>query len=551
MWFMVLIFGGALGASWGLTFLAMLLGRHFRILDYPDKERKRHARATPRTGGLAVLGTVLVGVLALSFDSDALGGLEPSSGHFLAMLALSAGLLCLLGLWDDKWGMQARTKLFWQVLAILPFVCLGRSSTAVNVLGWRLDSLALTIPLILFWLVSCTNFVNLMDGLDGLASSVGLIIALATAALAILDHHQQAALMSFVVAGALTGFLIHNRPPARIFLGDSGSLPLGFLLGALSLESAAKKAAGMTLAVPLVLLCIPMFDTSMAILRRKLNGRRIGQGDRAHIHHCLRDRGLSATQTLLSISAMCAMTAAAAIASTAWNSDWLAVGTCLGLLTYLVLGRVFGFDETMLLARHVQAISGLIRGLSRALRGRLFAIRLEASVDSGRGDLWEKIVKRARRLPGVELTLTCEELSSGREVASRSWSSPSIPPESGTEWAVSYAVPREDGLIVRAFARGQLPVAGSALPFQELAEMLAALCRYWPIDAMHAPAAVPSLELPVNLPVWTEPRAATQVNISAPARAGDEPQILSPRWPAHVGIHRELPPGSTVEQDAA
>src|SRR5207253_178463 len=146
--------------------------------------------------------------------------------------------------------------------------------------------------------------------------------------------------------------LLHNWPPARIFLGDSGSLPLGFLVGALAIEASVKKAAGLTLAVPFVLLSIPMFDTSMAILRRKLNGRKIGQGDRAHIHHLLRDRGLTPTQTLLAIGSMCLATATAAILATIYRNDLIAVALCCGLLALLIAGRVFGFDELVLLSRH-------------------------------------------------------------------------------------------------------------------------------------------------------------------------------------------------------
>src|SRR5262249_59995404 len=122
---------------------------------------------------------------------------------------------------------------------------------------------------------ACSKFVNLVGGLDGLAGSVGLIVSLAVAVLAWWNQVPTAAVLALSLAGAVVGFLAFNWPPARIFLGDSGSLPLGFLVGALSLEAAAKKAAGLTLAVPVVLLSIPMFDTSMAILRRKLNGRKI------------------------------------------------------------------------------------------------------------------------------------------------------------------------------------------------------------------------------------------------------------------------------------
>jgi hypothetical protein len=338
---------------------------------------------------------------------------------------------------------------------------------------------------------------------------VGLVIAIAVAALAGLEHLTEVSLLATALAGALAGFLLHNWPPARIFLGDSGSLPLGFLVGALSLEASAKKAAGLTLAVPFVLLCIPMFDTSMAILRRKLNGRRIGQGDRAHIHHCLRDRGLSPTQTLLVMGGLCGVTAAAAILSTVLGNDFYALGTCALLLAFLIAGRVFGFDETMLLVRHVQAVGGFLQRAPRVLRARFVVVRLAESAASGRLDLWNKIVHRARLLPGVEVEFVCRHIPSGRELIALAWAKERSPAADSPTWHVSYSVPRGAGVCARAEARGVLPASGDALPYHELAEMLALLCRNWPVGAAS--------------PVDTAPRPA--------APNSQEPMILSPHWP--------------------
>lgn len=528
MWPMVVTLGLALASSWTLTHLALLFGERFRILDLPDQERKRHARATARTGGLAVCLTMLAGTAALAWFGYGDVASGPPS-QFTTLLGLSTALLCGLGLWDDKWGLPARTKLTWQVIAILPFVWWGRSTTAINLYGWQFEGALLTVPLILFWLVSCTNFVNLMDGLDGLASTVGLIIALAVAALAGLERLTEVSMLATILAGSLVGFLLHNWPPARIFLGDSGSLPLGFLVGALSLEASAKKAAGLTLAVPFVLLSIPMFDTSMAILRRKLNGRRIGQGDRAHIHHCLRDRGLSPTQTLLAIAGLCAATSVAAILSTAFDNGLIAIGSSIVMLALLVGGRVFGFDETILLLRHVQAIGSCLRRMPRELRARFVIVSLATSVASGQLDLWHKIVKRARRLPGVEIEFVCEHQPTGRELVSLTWKTSLPSTADGAQWCVTYAVPRGDGFCARAEARGEMSPGGDALPYHELAEMLAALCRNWPVD-------------PADL---TDPAPAPDESGS------DEPRILSPHWPTAEDRGHDVAKRRAMGRDAA
>jgi len=530
MWSLVLPFALALVVSWLLTHGAVLIGRRWRILDYPDKERKLHARATPRTGGLALCGTLALGSLAM-FQTGAWSGVsEERIEGFVRALMISTGLLCALGLWDDKWGMRARTKFFWQILSVLPFICWGRTSTAVHLFGWHIESTLVTVPLIMFWLVSCTNFVNLIDGLDGLASTVALTIVLAVGVLAGINEQIDVALLATLLGGALLGFLGHNRPPARIFLGDCGSLPLGFLVGALSLEASAKKAAGLTLAVPFVLLSVPMFDTSMAILRRKLNGRKIGQGDRAHIHHCLRNRGLSPTQTLIVIGGLCSATALVAILSTVLGNDLIAIGACAVLMGLLVAGRVFGFDETLLLLRHLQAIGNFLKGAPRALRARFIVVRLQESVAAGRLELWNKIVNRARRLPGTEVEFVCEHYDSGRQIVSLSWISERAATADGPLWRISYSVPRAGGLVMRAEAQGRLEANSGALVYHELAEMLAALCRHWPADLINPLDRVP------------EPRESD---------AEREPQILSPHWSAARARERNSLSSNALSGDAA
>src|SRR5262245_24149860 len=397
----VLLFLATVAQACGLTYCALYAGRWLRILDFPDKERKLHSRATPRTGGVAVCAALVLGVLECGFLQVAGFSADVDALRYTTFLLLSAILLCGLGLWDDKYGMRARSKFLCQAAAVLPFVCWGRATTSADLFGWHLEFAWLAIPLVLFWLVSCTNFVNLVDGLDGLAGSVGLIVSLAVAVLAWWNQVPTASLLALTLAGALVGFLVFNWPPARIFLGDAGSLPLGFLVGALALEAAAKKAAGLTLAVPVVLLSIPMFDTSMAILRRKLNGRKIGQGDRAHIHHCLRDRGLSPTQTLLAIGGMCTATATAAVLATVFNNDLIAVGICLAVLAMLISARLFGFNETVLLVRHAQAVCDFLKSITRILRMKFVVVRLETTVAAGQLDLRHKIITKAGRQDGV------------------------------------------------------------------------------------------------------------------------------------------------------
>src|SRR5262249_3417259 len=151
---------------------------------------------------------------------------------------------------------------------------------SVGLFGWEMSLGPLGGPVTVLWLVACANVVNLIDGLDGLAGSIGLVILTTIAVLFAIQGFREEAILTTVIAGGIIGFLCHNWPPARIFMGDAGSMTIGFLAGALSIQASSKTATTFTLAVPVVLMSVPLFDTAMAILRRKLTGRSIGEGDR-------------------------------------------------------------------------------------------------------------------------------------------------------------------------------------------------------------------------------------------------------------------------------
>ncbi|MFM7161323.1 MAG: glycosyltransferase family 4 protein, partial [Planctomycetaceae bacterium] len=489
----------ALGA--GLTALAEWGGRRWGILDLPDTERKFHARATPRTGGLAICASFCAVTLLGTSSPPGLAGWTATPG--LAWLLGSTIGLCLVGLWDDRHGMRARTKLLWQIAAIAPYAWWGRASQPLVLFGDPVASGWLSEGLVLMWLVSCCNFINLLDGLDGLAGSVGLVICLAAGLLGGWQGQPETVGLCLVLAGSLLGFLVFNWPPARLFMGDCGSLPLGFLAGALSLQASAKKTVGLTLVVPALLLAVPLFDTAMAIVRRKLNGRKIGHGDRGHIHHCLRDRGLSASQTLWVVCGLSACAALAAVVATIVNSDLFALVAGLGLVLAVVVGRVFGFQETMLLARHLSVLWGLVRELPRQLRARLLAMRLVQATQADPQQLWSKTVRRARRLPVAELEYqwaldghSAEGSAPGRQTTGPQVSNkPSSPPRTrrwrgaeqepqGGVWELDYRLQQPDGSVARCRVRGFDGELGLAQIQPELPELLRALCSVpgaaWP-----------------------------------------------------------------------
>jgi UDP-GlcNAc:undecaprenyl-phosphate/decaprenyl-phosphate GlcNAc-1-phosphate transferase len=433
----------AFGTSVCLTAVARIVARRTGMLDRPDGRRKTQAKPMPLLGGVAVylslLMTVLVARWALHWDWLA------ANDRFVTLLLVSSGLFCGVGLWDDRVGLRPRTKLVCQILACLPFVMWGRSVESIQVFETQIELGVLGAIFTVFWLVACSNVINLVDGLDGLAGTIGVICCVAVAVLSNMQGFNTPLALGLLGAASLCGFLLHNWPPASIYLGDSGSLMIGFLIGALAIESSIKKATGFALAIPLVLVSVPVFDTCMAILRRKLTGRRIGEGDRRHIHHCLQNRGLSRTQSLLVISALCLVMAGVTLVSAYFQNDGLALGLCLALFVLLIVGRVFGYDETILFFRYIQAMSALLATTSGLLRTQIAADRFARSESRGLLGHWHAVSERVKAMGGLELEFVCQD-AADVEICRLNWTSPEALPTGGAAWQFNYAIPTSEGV---------------------------------------------------------------------------------------------------------
>jgi len=261
-----------------------LAGR-LRAVDQPDA-RRIHRRPTPRLGGFALL---------LGFAA-AVGLTRPPAAH-LGGLLVAAVCLTVVMAYDDIRGMAPAAKLAVQTAVAVGAVALGITIDAVSLpapihpLGW------LAGPVTVLWLVGMQNTVNLLDGVDGLAAGVVAIVAAALLLAAINVQKPEQVALAGALVGTCTGFLLFNRYPARIFMGDSGSHFLGFTLGALAILAVAKVPVVFGLFVPLLALALPIADTGWAILRRRRRGVPVGQGDTAHLHHQLLDLGLSQRET--------------------------------------------------------------------------------------------------------------------------------------------------------------------------------------------------------------------------------------------------------------
>ncbi|MDI3280579.1 MAG: MraY family glycosyltransferase [Bacillota bacterium] len=317
-----------------ITPFVWLAARRWRLLDWPD-ERKIHRFPVPRLGGVAIYLSLLAS--ALIFLPD---------GHLLALL-LPATAIFLLGLWDDLFGLAPAVKLAGQVGAALLLVALGvKIQFLTNPLGGMIFLGPWALPATLFWVVSVTNVVNLTDGLDGLAAGVAFIVAAALFSVALSMDQAGIALWTAILGGATLGFLPYNFNPAKIFLGDSGAMLIGFMLAALAAEGALKGATAVALLVPTVALGVPILDTAFAIVRRFWQGRPIYRPDREHLHHRLLSLGLSQRQAVAVIYAVSAFLGGVAVVLARQGGDYPFFWSLFGVAAGMVwLAKVFGLLE--------------------------------------------------------------------------------------------------------------------------------------------------------------------------------------------------------------
>lgn len=286
----------AAGTVVATTPLAIRFARRFGIVDKPNR-RKVHVGKTPRLGGAAVFLGVAVPTVVLAMGSESARTLIGFDQRSFLCLASGAILLFLVGLWDDLRGVSPVIKFQFQVVAgMLAFyggfhflLSRGGDPFSIDHSFGLIFSLFLTVT----WIVGTTNAVNLIDGLDGLASGISGIALLLLGFISIYNHHAAVALAAFIGAGSAFGFLAYNRHPAKIFLGDSGSLLLGFLLAVLSVKGSQQGSLVASLVGPICLLFVPMLDISLAMVRRTQMGMPIVAPDKLHIHHRLLHWGIS------------------------------------------------------------------------------------------------------------------------------------------------------------------------------------------------------------------------------------------------------------------
>lgn len=404
--------GLAFIASFCLTPLVGRAARRLGIVDRPDKHRKLHVRAVPLCGGVAVLAGAVCAVVCQLLFSDVWGDQLRGDVLFLTGLLLSTVVVCGTGLVDDSVGLDGRKKLAGQFAAAGILVASGLLIRSVHVVGWDIELGLLAVPFTLLWLLGTTNALNLIDGMDGLAASVGIVLSLCVSCVCLLTGHMTDAVLAMAVAGSLAGFLCHNFPPAGIFLGDTGSMLIGLVVGALAVRSSLKGSATLALAIPVAVWAIPMCDVCVAILRRKLTGRSIYEADRGHLHHRLQQCGYNGRETLAWIVIFCACTGTGAIIGVRYQNELLAVGVAAAVIATLIAVRIFGHTESLLLYRRLKTLMGsfLPSRAEESAEQHQVVIRLQG--DRPWESLWQTLIDFAERceLNAVELDINIPAL---------------------------------------------------------------------------------------------------------------------------------------------
>jgi UDP-GlcNAc:undecaprenyl-phosphate/decaprenyl-phosphate GlcNAc-1-phosphate transferase len=298
-----------------LTPIIRDISRSFNYVDRPG-HRKVHAYPMPRVGGIAI--AIAYGASLILFPGSG-SALRDSSLHAVWKLIPGAALVFLIGLIDDFFSLRPLVKVFGLIAAasVVFFSGISLGGIAGHEMAVWLD-----YPLTVFWLLLTSNALNLVDGLDGLCAGMGFLATLALFTAALIHGNHPLAFVTFPLAGALLGFLCYNVAPATVFLGDSGALLIGFLLGCYGMLWTQRASTLLSMLVPLLALSIPLLDVSLSVLRRFLRNQPIFLADRGHIHHRLLDRGLSPRQAVWVLYLFAALAASFALLASSFGGHY-------------------------------------------------------------------------------------------------------------------------------------------------------------------------------------------------------------------------------------
>jgi len=409
------------------------------FVDYPDRRRKLHEAPIPLGGGLAVwLATWSgwgIGLLGCSSNTREAG----DAGWFYVALAIASFVILGLGVIDDRYGLCGRHKLAGQVAAAVILMGLGLRIDAWSSFGAEVKLGIFAYLVTALWILLVVNAFNLIDGMDGFCGSLSLVASLAIAFLAYWSGRVGDAIVGLALAGALAAFLRDNLPPARIYLGDAGSMTLGMLISALSIRACSDGPNTAVSSPPLVaLLTLPLLDVMTALVRRWLTGRSLFTPDRGHIHHCLRRRLGSTVAALGAAVGLATLGAGGAALAKAYGMGDRVAGLAVAISVGLLVGtNTFGGSESRLLLFRIQtALTPLLTG--GAIRRR--AIRQVCHLHGVRdwAGVWDALIREVEA-DGVWRIELAIDMTAADEVYLGLWSLPTASGD-GPNWSVVHTL---------------------------------------------------------------------------------------------------------------
>jgi UDP-GlcNAc:undecaprenyl-phosphate/decaprenyl-phosphate GlcNAc-1-phosphate transferase len=379
--------------------------------DQTRSSRKVHRRPVPRLGGVAIVLAFNAPITALLFVDSSVALIFRQQRELILGLYLGGFAIAALGLYDDLYGAGARLKFSVQTGVALLLYTIG---FRIEILSWPfgppLALGALALPFTVLWIVGVINAMNLVDGLDGLAGGVALFVVMTNFILALSRYDVLVSLAMAALGGAILGFLIFNFNPASIFMGDTGSMFLGFVLAAVAVKSSTKSGTTVAMLVPIIALGLPIMDTLLAVIRRALLGRSLFDADKDHIHHRLMSRlRLSQRSAVLILYGLCCLFALTALGLAFANGVQSAMLLISVSVVAFVLMRKLGYLDL----REGRA-STVIRHRNQQLRNLLREVVRNVQASANLSDLWNSIRPVAEELGAARLQLRIDEVAGAR-----------------------------------------------------------------------------------------------------------------------------------------
>ena len=343
------------------------------LVDHPDINRKLHEKPIAVGGGVVIFCVTFFAVFVLAMIAKKNVEQPLYAMKSLLPLLIAATMTVSIGLMDDKWGMNGKMKLFFQILASSIVIFFAGAYSKISAFGMTIELGHFFYPIGVFWLVGMINSVNLLDGADGVSVTVGFLMVVAAGIIALINGYMVLLCVALIFSGSLLGFFCCNRPPAKVYLGDTGSMLIGLVAAMLLLRVCSTNNFSINIVPPLAIALIPILDSVYAVVRRINAGRSIFTPDRGHIHHRLQEKVGKGYQLLGILALLVLPGCIAAIVGVTCQNDWIPVLVILGVIGIATTTGVFGREEVRLLVhRMMNQYKKCFRVKSYEERGEVF-----------------------------------------------------------------------------------------------------------------------------------------------------------------------------------